>query len=319
MPRQWAADPSAPVRVGPRGERLTPRGSGAVFRAVVRGRSLPWTVGDRVAARELWRLLTALVLRHAEVLDAVNEELRMRNVDLDSFAHAAAHDLKEPLRGISNAATFAMETRGTGSTRSRCGGCGPCSGSPGAWTSCSTRCCTTPGWAAPACGCARWSSATPWTRPWRWPDPGWPSSGWRWSAGRCRGCGRTPTAWTRSWSTCWSTPPSTPGGTGSAGSRSPWSAARSRPPATARARPPDRSGSSSSGTTGSASRRSGTPTSSTCSAVSTGRPSTAGGRGWGWPWSSGSSSGTGAASGWRPSPAGDGVLLTLGASAPDPA
>ncbi|MYV71730.1 histidine kinase, partial [Streptomyces sp. SID2131] len=114
MPRQWAADPSTPVRVGPRGERLTPRGSGAVFRAVVRGRSLPWTVGDRVAARELWRLLTALVLRHAEVLDAVNEELRMRNVDLDSFAHAAAHDLKEPLRGISNAATFAMEDAGDG-------------------------------------------------------------------------------------------------------------------------------------------------------------------------------------------------------------
>ncbi|MFF5389581.1 ATP-binding protein [Streptomyces sp. NPDC013012] len=114
MPRQWAADPSAPVRVGPRGERLTPRGSGAVFRATVRGRSLPWTVRDRVAAKELWRLLTGLVLRHAEVLDAINDELRMRNVDLDSFAHAAAHDLKEPLRGISNAATFAMEDAGEG-------------------------------------------------------------------------------------------------------------------------------------------------------------------------------------------------------------
>ncbi|MFJ7125506.1 ATP-binding protein [Streptomyces sp. NPDC098101] len=112
MPRQWAADPSLPVRVGPHGERLTPRGSGAVFRATVRGRSLPWTVRDRAVAKELWRLLTGLVLRHAEVLDAINDELRMRNVDLDSFAHAAAHDLKEPLRGISNAATFAMEDAG---------------------------------------------------------------------------------------------------------------------------------------------------------------------------------------------------------------
>ncbi|MGW0034124.1 ATP-binding protein [Streptomyces sp. NPDC003314] len=112
MPRQWATDPSLPVRVGPHGERLTPRGSGAVFRATVRGRSLPWTVRDRAVAKELWRLLTGLVLRHAEVLDAINEELRMRNVDLDSFAHAAAHDLKEPLRGISNAATFAMEDAG---------------------------------------------------------------------------------------------------------------------------------------------------------------------------------------------------------------
>ncbi|MEU6485421.1 ATP-binding protein [Streptomyces sp. NPDC046887] len=114
MPRQWAADPAAPVRVGPRGERLTPRGSGAVFRATVRGRSLPWTVRDQVVAKELWRLLTGLVLRHAEVLDAINDELRMRNTDLDSFAHAAAHDLKEPLRGISNAATFALEDAGDG-------------------------------------------------------------------------------------------------------------------------------------------------------------------------------------------------------------
>ncbi|MEW2167855.1 ATP-binding protein [Streptomyces sp. NPDC007084] len=109
MPREWAADPAAPVRVGPRGERLTPRGSGAVFRSVMRGRSLPWTAQDQSAALEMWRLLTGLVLRHANELGRLNDELRMINVDLDSFAHAAAHDLKEPLRGISNAATFTLE------------------------------------------------------------------------------------------------------------------------------------------------------------------------------------------------------------------
>ncbi|WP_130796463.1 ATP-binding protein [Streptomyces otsuchiensis] len=108
-PRRWAADPWAPVRVGPRGERLTPRGSGEVFRATMRGRSLPWTTRDRTAARELWRLLTELVLRHADAVETLNDELRMTNLDLDGFAHAAAHDLKEPLRGISNAATFAIE------------------------------------------------------------------------------------------------------------------------------------------------------------------------------------------------------------------
>ncbi|MFF1835645.1 ATP-binding protein [Streptomyces sp. NPDC058231] len=107
--RQWATDPSRPVQVGPRGERLTPRGSGAVFRAVVRGRSLPWTPTDRATAQELWRTLTGLVLRHEAELAALNEQLRITNSDLDSFAHAAAHDLKEPLRGISNAATFVIE------------------------------------------------------------------------------------------------------------------------------------------------------------------------------------------------------------------
>ncbi|WP_405638808.1 ATP-binding protein [Streptomyces uncialis] len=109
LPRRWAADPAAPVQVGPRGERLTPRGSGAVFRATVRGRSLPWTAHDHATARELWRLLTDLVLRHADALRALNDQLRMTNHDLDSFAHAAAHDLKEPLRGISNSATFVIE------------------------------------------------------------------------------------------------------------------------------------------------------------------------------------------------------------------
>ncbi|MCT2591434.1 GAF domain-containing protein [Streptomyces sp. N2-109] len=107
--RQWAADPSRPVQVGPRGERLTPRGSGAAFRAVVRGQSLPWTPTDRVTAQELWRTLTGLVLRHEAELAALNEQLRITNSDLDSFAHVAAHDLKEPLRGISNAAAFVIE------------------------------------------------------------------------------------------------------------------------------------------------------------------------------------------------------------------
>ncbi|MFI1439583.1 ATP-binding protein [Streptomyces fructofermentans] len=109
VPQHWAADPSEPVRVGPRGERLTPRGSSAVFRSVMRGRSLPWSPHDEAAALELWRILTGLVLRHADTLAVLNDELRMTNLDLDSFAHIAAHDLKEPLRGISNSATFVME------------------------------------------------------------------------------------------------------------------------------------------------------------------------------------------------------------------
>ncbi|MEU5820505.1 MULTISPECIES: ATP-binding protein [Streptomyces] len=112
VPREWAADPARPVLVGPQGQRLTPRGSGAVYRSMIRGRSLPWSARDRAAALEMGRLLTALVLRHADELDQLNDELRMINLDLDSFAHAAAHDLKEPLRGIANAATFTLEDAG---------------------------------------------------------------------------------------------------------------------------------------------------------------------------------------------------------------
>ncbi len=96
-PREWAADPARPVRTGPGGERLTPRGSAAVYRATVRGRSMPWTPAQRVVAAELWREVSGLLSRQVVALEARNTELSRTNEDLDSFAHAAAHDLKEPL------------------------------------------------------------------------------------------------------------------------------------------------------------------------------------------------------------------------------
>ncbi|BCY07980.1 ATP-binding protein [Actinoplanes sp. L3-i22] len=107
--RRWAADPRTPVVLGPNGRRLTPRGSTAVFLATVRGRSTPWTVTDLAMAAELGRSLTEIALAQARRLAAVNIELTRSNVDLNAFAHAAAHDLKEPLRGIANYATFIAE------------------------------------------------------------------------------------------------------------------------------------------------------------------------------------------------------------------
>jgi two-component system, chemotaxis family, sensor kinase Cph1 len=112
--RRWAADPARPVVLGPHGGRLTPRGSTAVFRASVRGRSLPFSPVDRAMAAELGRATMAIAVAHAQQLAALNAELSRSNVDLDAFAHAAAHDLKEPLRGIANTATFLAEDAGDG-------------------------------------------------------------------------------------------------------------------------------------------------------------------------------------------------------------
>ncbi|MEV0355855.1 ATP-binding protein [Nocardia sp. NPDC050697] len=110
--RTWATDPAQPVRLGPRGERLTPRGSSAVYEAVVRGCSTPWTAPDEAVVQEFGHAITTVVLRHTARLAALNSELRRANHDLDTFAHAAAHELKEPLRGISNSATFIGEDAG---------------------------------------------------------------------------------------------------------------------------------------------------------------------------------------------------------------
>jgi light-regulated signal transduction histidine kinase (bacteriophytochrome) len=45
----------------------------------------------------------------AEKLQRSNEVLKRRNQELDDFAHIASHDLKEPLRAISNHASFLQE------------------------------------------------------------------------------------------------------------------------------------------------------------------------------------------------------------------
>ncbi|MBL7257856.1 ATP-binding protein [Paractinoplanes lichenicola] len=100
--RRWAADPRTPVVLGPHGQRLTPRGSTAVFLASVRGRSTGWTTTDLAMAVELGRAIMGVAVAQAR-------QLALLNVDLDSFAHAAAHDLKEPLRGIANTSTFIVE------------------------------------------------------------------------------------------------------------------------------------------------------------------------------------------------------------------
>ncbi|MBP2472157.1 light-regulated signal transduction histidine kinase (bacteriophytochrome) [Crossiella equi] len=107
--RTWATDPARPVQLGERGQRLTPRGSSAVYQAVVSGHCVPWTGSDEAVAGELGRAVTTMALRHSARLTMLNDELRRANRDLDTFAHAAAHELKEPLRGIANTSVFISE------------------------------------------------------------------------------------------------------------------------------------------------------------------------------------------------------------------
>ncbi|MGW6441510.1 ATP-binding protein [Lentzea sp. NPDC055074] len=107
--RTWATDPSTPVQLGEHGQRLTPRGSSVVYRALTRGHCVPWTASDEAVAGEFGRAITTLVLRHNARLTALNDELRRANDDLDTYAHVAAHELKEPLRGIFNSTAFIRE------------------------------------------------------------------------------------------------------------------------------------------------------------------------------------------------------------------
>ena len=105
----WAGNPQKPMEVGPHGERLTPRKSFALWQELVRGRSVAWKRREIDASYKLRVALSSIVLRQAEELLKANVALQRRNTELEAFAYTASHDLKEPLRGLSNLAEFLLE------------------------------------------------------------------------------------------------------------------------------------------------------------------------------------------------------------------
>ncbi len=105
----WGGDPRKPVEHATPSGELSPRRSFELWREEVRLKCLPWRQWEVDAARLLRDAIIAVVVRRAEELTRLNAELERSNSDLDAFAFITSHDLKEPLRGINNYATFLME------------------------------------------------------------------------------------------------------------------------------------------------------------------------------------------------------------------
>ncbi|WP_295441943.1 ATP-binding protein [uncultured Thiodictyon sp.] len=110
----WAGNPHKPVEVDQTGGdvRLLPRTSFALWKESVAGQSRPWLDCEIEHAAEVRRGLVEFLIGHAEQLKRMNQALADSNLELDTFAYAASHDLKEPLRGIHTLAEFLEDDEG---------------------------------------------------------------------------------------------------------------------------------------------------------------------------------------------------------------